>query len=86
MKAKTYLQDEYLHDIKAAYNQRYFYYRAKCFHSFKTNESPHQLKLALCIVSGEVEYAYCEIWVLQSHFGIDAKGMQVQFIQLQESH
>ena len=59
MKAKTYLQDEYLHDIKAAYDQRYFNYRAKCFHSFKTNESPHQLKLALCIVSGEVEYAYC---------------------------
>ena len=59
MKAKTCLQDEYLHDIKAAYDQRCFYYRAKCFHSFKTNESPHQLKLALCIVSGEVEYAYC---------------------------
>ena len=33
--------------------------RAKCFHSFKVREEPHNLKLALCIVSGEVEYAYC---------------------------
>ena len=29
--------------------------RAKCFHSFKVREEPHNLKLALCIVSGEVE-------------------------------
>ena len=33
--------------------------RAKCFHSFKVREEPHNLKLALCIVSEEVEYAYC---------------------------
>ena len=33
--------------------------RAKCFHSFKVREEPHNLKLTLCIVSGEVEYAYC---------------------------
>ena len=33
--------------------------RAKCFHSFKVRDEPHNLKLALCIVSGEVEYAYC---------------------------
>ena len=40
-------------------DQSYFYYRAKCFHSFKVREEPHNLKLALCIISGEVEYAYC---------------------------
>ena len=28
----------------------------KCFHSFKVNEEPHKLNLALCIVSGEVDY------------------------------
>ena len=33
--------------------------RATCFHSFKVREEPHNLKVALCIVSGEVEYAYC---------------------------
>ena len=33
--------------------------RATCFHSFKVREEPNNLKLALCIVSGEVEYAYC---------------------------
>ena len=58
-KAKTYLQDEYLHDIETAYDQSFFFYRAKCFHSFKKSGSPHELKLALCVVSGEVKYAYC---------------------------
>ena len=57
MRAKAYLKDEYLHDIQTA--QRYFFYHAKCFHSFKRNESPHELKLALCVVSGDVTYACC---------------------------
>lgn len=58
-KAKTYLEDEYLHDIQTNYDQQYFYYRAKCFHSFKRNESPHNLIIALCIISGEVVFANC---------------------------
>ena len=58
-KAKTYLQDDYLHDIQTNYDQRYFFYRAKCFHSFKRHENPHYLDLALCIVSGDVMYANC---------------------------
>lgn len=58
-KAKGFLADEYLHEIQTYHDERYFYYRAKCFHSFKTREEPHNLKLALCIVSGEVEHAYC---------------------------
>ena len=59
MKANAYLQDEYLHDIQATYDQCYFFYHAKCFHSFKKNESPHELNLALCVVSDDVMYAYC---------------------------
>ena len=39
--------------------RRYFYYCGKCFHSFKVHDAPHNLKLALCIVTGDVEYAYC---------------------------
>ena len=55
-KAKAFLADEYLHEIQTHQDQSYFYlYRAKCFHSFKVREEPHNLKLALCIVSGEVE-------------------------------
>ena len=56
---RAYLQDEYLHDIQTTYDQRYFFYRAKCCHSFKKNESPRELKLALCVVSGDVIHAYC---------------------------
>ena len=87
MRAKAYLQDEYLHDIQTTYDQHYFFYRAKCFHSFKKNESPHELKLALCVVSGDVAYAYCgptcaagKVWVLQPYFGTDAEGLQIQFV------
>lgn len=36
------------------------YYRGKCFHSFKRNESPHNINIALCIVSGEFVYANCD--------------------------
>ena len=32
-KAKTHLQDDYLHDIQTSYDQQYFFYRAKCFHT-----------------------------------------------------
>ena len=56
---KAFLADEYLHEIQAHQDQSYFYYHAKCFHSFKVREEPHNLKLVLCIVSGEVEYADC---------------------------
>lgn len=59
LKAKTYLCDEYLHDIETNNDQRFFYFKAKCFHSFKVSEKPHQLMLALCIVSGSVEFANC---------------------------
>ena len=58
-KSKAFLADEYLHDIQTHCDQRYFYFRAKCFHSFKVHDEPHNLKLAVCIVSGAVEHAYC---------------------------
>ena len=51
-KAKAFLADEYLHEIETHHDHRYFYYCAKCFHSFKACDEPHNLKLALCIVSG----------------------------------
>ena len=32
-KAKTYLQDDNLHDIQTNYDQHYLFYHTKCFHS-----------------------------------------------------
>ena len=58
-KAKTFLEDEYLHDILAASDQQCFYFTAKCYHSFRKNDPPHQLKLALCIVKGDVLHSSC---------------------------
>lgn len=53
------MQDEYLKDIGANSDQRYFYLRAKCYHSFKKSEAPHDLHFTLCIVSGQVLHATC---------------------------
>ena len=58
-KAKTYLTDEYLKEIKANSDQQYFFLRAKCYHSFKKSEAPHVLRFALCIVSGQLIEANC---------------------------
>ena len=39
--------------------QQCFYFQAKCCHSFRKNDPPHQLKLALCIVKGDVLDSSC---------------------------
>ena len=48
-KAKTFLLDEYLNKIEANSNQRYFYFKAKCYHSFKKSEAP-VLFVFLCVL------------------------------------
>ena len=58
-KAETFLNDEYLKEIEANSNQRYFYLRAKCYHSLKTSGAPYNLRFAICIISGQVKHANC---------------------------
>ena len=58
-KAKTFLEDEYLRDIVATSDQQCFYFKAKCYHSYRKNDPPHQLKLALCIHLGDVLDSSC---------------------------
>ena len=58
-KAKTFLDDEYLKDLTCASDDQYFYFKCLCYHSFKKNEPPHKLQVALCLVSGVVKYALC---------------------------
>lgn len=58
-KATTFLNDEYFIDILATSDTAHFYFKAQCHHSFKKNEPPHNLKLALCIITGEVIHANC---------------------------
>ena len=58
-KATTFLEDEYLKQILAASDGSYFYFKSLCHHSFRKNDPPHNLKVALCIVSGKVKHAYC---------------------------
>ena len=58
-KATTFLKDEYLKEILAASDESNFYFKSHCHHSFRKNDPPHNLKMALCIVSGKVKHAYC---------------------------
>ena len=44
LKTKTVLTDEYLKEIEGNSDQRYFFLRAKCCHSFKKSEAPHVLR------------------------------------------
>ena len=58
-KATTFLKDEYLKNIESYSDQRYFFMRCKCYHSFRKNDPPHNVFLALCIVSGDVKDSKC---------------------------
>ena len=53
-KGKTFLEDEYLKNIECPSDEKHFYSPCKCYHSFRKNDEPHNLKLAMCIVSGDV--------------------------------
>lgn len=59
IKAKKFLDDEYLEEIESNHDAETFYFKSKCCHSFRKNEPPHQLKIAICIVSGEVKRSIC---------------------------
>ena len=58
-RAKTFLEDVYLHNILAASEQQRFYFKAKCNHSIWRNDPLHQLKLALCTIKGDVLHSSC---------------------------
>ena len=48
-KAKTFLEDESLKEIEGNSDQRYFNFKAKCYHSFKKSECP-LLFVLLCVL------------------------------------
>ena len=51
-KAKVFLQDECLHDMSTVHDKRYFYYYAKCFHSFQVCKDPRHEKTAVYFFQG----------------------------------
>ena len=59
IKARHFLDDEYLEEIECASDSKHFFFKGKCCHSFRKSESPHNLKVYLCIVTGEVKSACC---------------------------
>ena len=69
-KAKTFLEDEYLREINAASDDCCFYFQAKCCHSFRKNDAPYQLKIALCIFKGDVLDNSCTCVPGKAGFGV----------------
>ena len=69
-KAKTFLEDEYLYlnDLSVTSDQVHFFCKSKCHRSFRKNDPPHNLKVALDLVSGEVKNASCTCVAGQSRF------------------
>ena len=61
IKARRFLDDEYLEEIEGASNSKHFFFKGKCCRSFRKSEPPHNLKMCLpvCIVTGEVKRACC---------------------------
>lgn len=59
IKARRFLDDEYLEEIECASNSKHFFFKGNCCHSFRKSEPPHNLKICLCIVTGEVKSACC---------------------------
>ena len=59
VKARRFLEDEYLEDIECVSDSRHFFFKGKCCHSFRKSDPPHNLQIALCILSGEVVSASC---------------------------
>ena len=58
-KATAFLNEEYLKDILTSSDDKYFYIKSLCHHSFKKNDPPHVLSITLCLLSGEVRHACC---------------------------
>ena len=59
-KGKTFLEDEYLREVECTSDEKHFYFRCKCYQSFRKNDKPHNLKLAMCIVFGDLVESTCQ--------------------------
>ena len=69
LRAKTFVQDEYLKEIQAKHDEDYFYFKYKCYYSYKKHENPHILQAGLYVIfdqvidvrctCGAVKHGYC---------------------------
>ena len=58
-KATTFFNDEYLKDTKACSDSHYFYFKCQRFHSYRKIDKPHDLRFAICLITGGVNHAFC---------------------------
>ena len=77
-KGKTFLEVSYLKEIECTSDDKHFYFRSKCHHSFRKNDDPHVLQLALCIVSGEVVQSTCSCVAGKTGYGNHALALMLK--------
>ena len=68
IKARRFLDDEYLKEIECASDSKHFFFKGKRCHSFRKSEPPQNLKICLCVVTGEVKSACCSCVAEKSGF------------------
>jgi len=81
-KAKTFLEDEYLQEILATSDDEHFYFKCLCHHSFRKNDLPHQLKVALCLLTGSVKHASCSCVAGKVGFCNHVLGLMIKLCKL----
>lgn len=58
-KATAFWQDEYLKNIYSNSDDKHFYIKSKCHYTFRKNDPSHELKITLCLLTGNVKHAQC---------------------------
>jgi len=48
-----------LKDIETNEDEHCFYFKCRCYHSYKNHETPYTIEPALCIISGNLMDATC---------------------------
>ena len=76
-KGKTFLEVS-LKESGCTSDDKDFYFRCKCHHSFRKNDDPHVLQLALCILSGEVVQSRCSCVAGKTAYGKNALALMLK--------
>lgn len=69
-KAKTFIEDENLHEIQGTGDQQCFYFKPSVVTASEKNDPLNQLKLALCIVTEMYCTQAVPVWPEKWHFAI----------------
>ena len=59
-------------------DNQFFYFTCLCHHSFRKNEPPHKLQIALCTLTGAVKHATCSFLAGKVGFCDHVLGLMIK--------